>query len=39
MLSTRIALLEGGRLVGVYSPEEFRQAPDPAVAAYFRAFE
>jgi len=39
MLSTRIALLEDGRLVGVYSPEEFRQAPDPAVAAYFRAFQ
>ena len=38
MLSTRIALLEGGRLVGVYTPEEFRQAPDPVVAAYFRAF-
>jgi osmoprotectant transport system ATP-binding protein len=39
MLSTRIALLEGGRLVGVFTPEEFRLASNSAVAAYFRAFE
>jgi osmoprotectant transport system ATP-binding protein len=39
MLSTRVALLEGGRLVGVYTPQEFRQAADPLVSAYVRAFE
>jgi len=39
MLATRVAFLEGGRLVGVYTPEEFRQVSDPVVAAYFKAFE
>ncbi len=39
MLATRVALMESGKLVGVYTPEEFRQAPDPTVAAYVRAFE
>jgi osmoprotectant transport system ATP-binding protein len=38
-LATRIALLEGGRLVGVYTPEEFRLGSNPVVAAYFKAFE
>jgi osmoprotectant transport system ATP-binding protein len=39
MLSTRVALLESGRLVGVYTPEEFRQVSNPIVAAYLKAFE
>jgi osmoprotectant transport system ATP-binding protein len=39
MLSTRVALLEAGSLVGVYTPEEFRQVSNPVVEAYFRAFE
>ena len=39
MLATRVAFLEGGRLVGVYTPEEFRQVSNPVVAAYFKAFE
>ncbi len=38
LLATRIALLEGGKLVGVYAPEEFLRAKDPAVAAYVEAF-
>jgi osmoprotectant transport system ATP-binding protein len=37
LLGTRIALLEGGKLVGVYSPEEFTRAADPVVAAYMAA--
>ena len=39
MLSTRVALLEGGRLVGVYGPEEFLGASNPVVASYLKAFE
>ncbi|MCI0403544.1 MAG: ATP-binding cassette domain-containing protein [Acidobacteria bacterium] len=37
-LATRIALLESGRLVGVYSPAEFLVASDPVAAAYVSAF-
>jgi osmoprotectant transport system ATP-binding protein len=37
-LATRIALLEEGRLAGVYSPEEFLRSPDRVVAAYVAAF-
>jgi osmoprotectant transport system ATP-binding protein len=37
-LATRIALMEAGRLVGVYSPEEFLQSHDPLAAAYVAAF-
>jgi osmoprotectant transport system ATP-binding protein len=37
-LATRIALLEAGRLVGLYSPAEFLAAPDPVAAAYVSAF-
>jgi osmoprotectant transport system ATP-binding protein len=37
-LATRIALLEAGRLVGVYVPAEFISASDPAAAAYVSAF-
>jgi len=32
-------LLEGGKLVGVYTPKEFRSAPNPIVGAYRQAFE
>ncbi len=38
LLATRIALLEGGRLVGIYTPAEFLRAPDPVAAAYVAAF-
>ena len=37
-LGTRIALLEAGRLVGVFTPDEFLHAADPIVAAYVAAF-
>jgi osmoprotectant transport system ATP-binding protein len=33
-LGTRIALLEQGRLVGVYSPKEFLRATEPEVRAF-----
>ena len=39
LLASRVALLEGGKLVGVYSPEEFRSASNPVVVAYRGAFE
>ena len=38
LLGTRIALLEAGKLVGVFTPDEFLCAPDPIVAAYVEAF-
>lgn len=38
LLGSRIALLEGGRLVGVFSPSEFLRSDHPAVAAYVNAF-
>jgi osmoprotectant transport system ATP-binding protein len=38
MLGTRIALLEDGRLRGVYSPEEFLVAADESVKAYVDVF-
>jgi len=38
-LGTRIALLDAGRLVGVYSPGEFLRAADPLAAAYRAAFQ
>lgn len=34
LLGTRVALLEGGRLVGVYTPAEFLRAAEPLAAAY-----
>jgi osmoprotectant transport system ATP-binding protein len=37
-LGTRIGLLEGGRLVGLYTPEEFLRSADPLAAAYVSAF-
>jgi osmoprotectant transport system ATP-binding protein len=39
LLGSRIALLEAGKLVGVYTPDEFLHAPDPIVAAYVAAFQ
>ncbi len=36
-LSTRIALLESGRLVGAYSPRQFLSSTEPAVAPYVAA--
>jgi osmoprotectant transport system ATP-binding protein len=38
LLGTRIALLEAGKLVGVFTPDEFLHAADPIVAAYVAAF-
>jgi osmoprotectant transport system ATP-binding protein len=38
LLGTRIALLEAGKLVGVFTPHEFLHAPDPIAAAYVAAF-
>ena len=38
LLGTRIALLEAGKLVGMYSPQEFLQATEPTAAAYVAAF-
>jgi osmoprotectant transport system ATP-binding protein len=37
-LGTRIALLDAGRLVGTYTPEEFRHSRDPLVQQYIAAF-
>src|SRR5208337_3375449 len=34
LLGTRIAVLDAGHLVGAYSPAEFLQSREPAVAAY-----
>ncbi|MGH9397223.1 MAG: ATP-binding cassette domain-containing protein [Terriglobia bacterium] len=38
-LATRISLFEAGRLVGSYTPEEFRRASDPLAQQYLAAFE
>jgi len=38
LLGSRIALLEAGRLAGLYTPGEFLRATDPTVAAYVAAF-
>ena len=37
LLGTRIALMEGGKLVGVYSPADFLSATDSRVADYVAA--
>src|SRR5437899_6315503 len=37
LLGTRIALLESGKLVGVYSPAEFLRSTEPALAPYVEA--
>jgi len=38
LLGTRIALLEAGKLVGVFTPDDFLRARDPIVTAYVEAF-
>jgi osmoprotectant transport system ATP-binding protein len=38
LLGSRIALLEAGRLLGVYTPQEFLRATEPTAAAYVAAF-
>ncbi len=38
VLGSRIALLDSGRVVGLYSPAEFLRAQEPSVAAYVEAF-
>jgi len=38
LLGTRLALMESGKLAGVYSPEEFLRATEPTAAAYVAAF-
>ena len=37
LLGSRIALLEAGKLIGVFSPDEFLHHSDPTVAAYVAA--
>jgi len=39
LLGTRIALLEAGKLAGVYTPDEFLHASDPLAAAFIAAFQ
>ncbi|HEU5334404.1 MAG TPA: ATP-binding cassette domain-containing protein [Terriglobales bacterium] len=39
LLGSRIALLEAGRLVATYTPDEFLHAQEPLAAAYVRAFQ
>ncbi len=39
LLGSRIALLETGRLVATYTPDEFLHAQEPLAAAYVRAFQ
>ncbi len=39
LLGTRIGLLEAGKLVGVYTPEEFLRAPEPLAASYVATLE
>jgi osmoprotectant transport system ATP-binding protein len=38
LLGKRIALLEAGKLAGVFTPDEFLHAPDPIATAYVAAF-
>lgn len=38
LLGDRIALMESGRLHGVYTPQEFVTRPDPLVGRYLEAF-
>jgi osmoprotectant transport system ATP-binding protein len=39
LLGSRIALLEAGVLLGVYTPSEFLRAKEPVAAAYAAAFQ
>jgi osmoprotectant transport system ATP-binding protein len=38
LLGTRIALLEGGKLMGLFTPDEFQRATQPLAAAYMAAY-
>ena len=38
LLGTRIALLESGKLVGIYTPAEILEASNPVAAAFVAAF-
>ena len=38
LLGSRIALLEAGKLMGLYTPDEFQRATEPLAAAYMAAF-
>jgi len=38
LLGSRIALMEAGKLVGVFTPDEFLHSSDPTAAAYLAAF-
>ncbi len=38
LLGSRIALLESGKLMGLYTPDEFQRANEPLAAAYMAAF-
>ena len=38
LLGNRIALLESGKLLGIYSRSEFLKTPDPAITAYREAW-
>ena len=38
LLASRIALLEGGKVIGIFSPADFLRSTDPAVMAYVAAF-
>jgi osmoprotectant transport system ATP-binding protein len=38
LLGTRIAMMEGGRLVTTQTPDDFVHSPEPMVAAYVNAF-
>ena len=38
LLATRIGLFAAGRLMGIWTPEQFLQSSDPVVAEYLRAF-
>jgi osmoprotectant transport system ATP-binding protein len=37
LLASRIALLENGKMIGMYTPDEFRVAKEPLAAAYVAA--
>ena len=39
LLGTRIALLDAGRLAGVYSPQEFLRATEPEARAFVESID
>ena len=38
LLGSRIGLMEAGKLLGTYTPEQFKSSRDPKVRAYLEAF-